>query len=314
MSPEILQVGRLSPGGEAKIHAAFNVSLLADQHNQETFLKTDGHRFHGLITIAPLGASQALMSRLPNLKVIACRGIGLEKIDFNYTRTHGIAVSWTPDVLTDCVADIGMGLIIDTARGISASDRHVRAGLWPKGVFPLATKVSGKKLGILGLGKIGQAIGRRAAGFGMEIRYHNRNRLIGCPYAYEPSAESLAAWCDFLMVAVSGGAHTRHLVNRQVLTALGPKGFVFNVARGSVIDEAALIEALQSKTIAGAGLDVYENEPHVPKALQGLDNVVIAPHIGSGTHETRAAMEGLVLENLQSFFSTGKLVTPASKD
>ena len=254
MSPEILQVGRLSANGEARIHAAFNVTLLSGQHDQEAFLKAEGHRFEGLITIAPLGASQALMSRLPNLKMVACRGIGLEKIDFAHTQSRGIAVSWTPDVLTDCVADIGIGLILDTVRGISASDRHVRAGLWPKGAFPLATKVSGKRLGILGLGKIGQAIAQRASGFAMEIRYHNRNPLAGCPYVYEPSAESLAAWCDFLMVAVSGGPHTRHLVNRQVLSALGPQGFVFNVARGSVIDEAALIEALEQKTIAGAGL------------------------------------------------------------
>lgn len=310
MHPELLQVGRLSASGEARIHAAFNVCLLAGQHDQEAFLAAQGHRFQGLITIAPLGASEALMKRLPNLKVIVCRGIGLEKIDFRYTRAHGIAVSWTPDVLTDCVADLGMGLMIDTVRGISASDRHVRAGLWPKGAFPLASKVSGKKLGILGLGKIGQAIARRATGFSMHIRYHNRNPLPDCPYAYEASAESLAAWCDFLMVTVSGGPHTRHLVNRQVLAALGPKGFVFNVARGSVIDEAALIEALENKAIAGAGLDVYEHEPHVPKALHGLPNVVIAPHVGSGTHETRSAMEALLLDNLQAFFSTGRLVTP----
>ncbi len=310
MSPEILQVGRLSPNGEARIQADFKVTLLASQPDQEAFLKAEGHRFEGLITIAPLGASQALMSRLPNLKVIACRGIGLERIDFTHTNARGIAVSWTPDVLTDCVADLGMGLIIDTVRSISASDRHVRAGLWPKGAFPLATRVSGKRLGILGLGKIGQAIARRASGFDMEIRYHNRNPLVDCPYGYEPSAASLAAWCDFLMVAVSGGPHTQHLVNAQVLTALGSKGYLFNVSRGSVIDEAALIQALEGGTIAGAGLDVYEHEPHVPKALQGLDNVVIAPHIGSGTHETRAAMEGLLLDNLRSFFSTGELITP----
>ncbi len=248
--------------------------------------------------------------QLPNLKVIACRGIGVEKVDLQAARERGIAVSSTPDVLTDCVADLGMGLMIDTARAISAADRYVRAGQWPKGPFPLATRFSGKKLGILGMGKIGRAIAQRAEGFQMQIRYHNRKPDPDCGYVWEPSAESLARWCDFLMVAVSGGPHSQHLVNQAVLAALGPSGFLFNVSRGSVIDEQALVKALTNKTIAGAGLDVYTQEPQVPEQLKALNNVVLAPHIGSGTHETRRAMEALVLENLQSFFSTGKVLTP----
>jgi lactate dehydrogenase-like 2-hydroxyacid dehydrogenase len=200
--------------------------------------------------------------------------------------------------------------MIDTVRAISAADRYVRAGQWPKGSFPLATRFSGKRLGILGLGKIGRAIAQRAEGFQMQIRYHNRKPDPNCGYVCESSAESLARWCDFLMVAVSGGPHSQHLVNQTVLAALGPAGFLFNVSRGSVIDEQALVDALIKKTIAGAGLDVYTQEPQVPERLKALNNVVLAPHIGSGTHETRAAMEALVLENLQSFFSTGKLLTP----
>jgi hydroxypyruvate reductase len=310
MNPEVLQVGRLSAGGEARIRAALPVTLLAEQTDCEKFLRSEGQRFNGLITIAPIGASRDLIMQLPNLKVIACRGIGVEKVDLQTARERGIVVSSTPDVLTDCVADLGMGLMIDTVRAISAADRYVRAGQWPNGPFPLATRFSGKKLGLLGLGKIGRAIAQRAEGFQMQIRYHNRQPDPHCSYAYEASAESLASWCDFLMVAVSGGPHSQHLVNRAVLAALGPTGFLFNVSRGSVIDEQALVDALTEKTIAGAGLDVYAQEPQVPEQLKAMNNVVLAPHIGSGTHETRAAMEALVLENLQSFFSTGKLLTP----
>jgi lactate dehydrogenase-like 2-hydroxyacid dehydrogenase len=310
MNPEVLQVGRLSAGGEARIRAALPVTLLAEQADYEKFLRSEGQRFNGLITIAPIGASRDLIMQLPNLKVIACRGIGVEKVDLQTARERGIVVSSTPDVLTDCVADLGMGLMIDTVRAISAADRYVRAGQWPNGPFPLATRFSGKKLGLLGLGKIGRAIAQRAEGFQMQIRYHNRQPDPHCSYAYEASAESLASWCDFLMVAVSGGPHSQHLVNRAVLAALGPTGFLFNVSRGSVIDEQALVDALTEKAIAGAGLDVYAQEPQVPEQLKAMNNVVLAPHIGSGTHETRAAMEALVLENLQSFFSTGKLLTP----
>ncbi len=310
MSPEILQIGRLSASGEACIRAALPVTLLAEQTDPEKFLRAEGQRFSGLITIAPIGASRDLITQLPSLKVIACRGIGVEKVDLQAARERGIAVSCTPDVLTDCVADLGIGLMIDTVRAISAADRYVRAGQWPKGSFSLATRFSGKRLGILGLGKIGRAIAQRAEGFQMQIRYHNRKPDPECSYVCESSAESLARWCDFLMVAVSGGPHSQHLVNQTVLAALGPAGFLFNVSRGSVIDEQALIDALIKKTIAGAGLDVYTQEPQVPEPLKALNNVVLAPHIGSGTHETRAAMEALVLENLQSFFSTGKLLTP----
>jgi lactate dehydrogenase-like 2-hydroxyacid dehydrogenase len=310
MTPAVLQIARLSGPSEEKINSRLNVTLLADQPNPDGFLASDGHRFNALITTAPVGASAKLMAKLPNLKVVACRGIGVEKVDLEYTRAHGIAVSCTPDVLTDCVADLAMGLIIDTARGMTASDRYVRAGRWPTGPFPLSTKVSGKKLGILGLGKIGNAIAKRAQAFEMDIRYYNRKPVAGSPYAYVDSMIGLAQWCDFLMVAVDGGPHTRQLVTKDVLAALGPKGFIFNISRGTVIDEAALIDALQNKTIAGAGLDVFLNEPRIDERFFAVDNVVLIPHAGSGTVETRAAMEGLVLENIESFFATGQLVTP----
>lgn len=310
MNPPVLQIARLSGPSEEKINARLNVTLLASQPNPDEFLERHGHEFQAVITTAPVGASAQLMAKLPNLKVVACRGIGVEKVDLDYARARGIAVSCTPDVLTDCVADLAIGLIIDTARGMTASDRYVRSGRWPSGNFPLATKVSGKKLGILGLGKIGKAIAKRAEAFDMDIRYHNRRPVEDCKYGYAPSMLELAQWCDFFMVAVDGGSQTRNLVTKDVIDAIGPKGFIFNISRGTVIDEAALIEALQNKTIAGAGLDVFVNEPNINPAFFTMDNVVLIPHTGSGTVETRGAMEGLILENIESFFSTGQLVTP----
>ncbi|HYN62969.1 MAG TPA: NAD(P)-dependent oxidoreductase, partial [Candidatus Limnocylindrales bacterium] len=187
------------------------------------------------------------------------------------------------------------------------SDRFVRRGDWLKGQFPLATSIARKRLGILGMGRIGRVIARRASGFDMEVRYHNRREVPGSDYGYEPTLESLAKWADFLVIASAGGAETRKLVSAQVLEALGPKGFLINISRGSVVDEAALLDALKHQRIAGAGLDVFEDEPKVPEAFFALDNVVLLPHIASATHETRQAMADLVAENLESFFASGKV-------
>ncbi len=222
----------------------------------------------------------------------------------------GVVVTNTPDVLTDCVADLAMALLVDVARGISAGDRYVRAGRWPKGAMPLATKASGKRLGIVGLGRIGRAIATRAEGFDMQIRYHNRRQSPDSPYGYEKSLEDLARWCDFLMVATAGGETTRGLVSAAVIDALGPAGFLVNIARGSVVDEPALVSALAGKRIAGAALDVFADEPRVSEALIAMDNVVLTPHIASATTETRAAMGQLVLDNLASFFRDGHALTP----
>ena len=223
---------------------------------------------------------------------------------------RGIPVGYTPDVLNDCVADLAMGLMLDVARGISAADRYVRQGGWLKARYPLGHRVSGRRLGIVGLGRIGRTIARRAGGFDMDIRYHSRKPVAGVAFAHEPSLVSLAQWCDFLVVIVSGGPATRHLVSAEVIEALGPGGYLVNVSRGSVVDEAALVDALVNRRIAGAGLDVFEDEPRVPQALMALDNVVLLPHLASGTNETRQAMADLVLANLHSWFDHGRLVTP----
>jgi lactate dehydrogenase-like 2-hydroxyacid dehydrogenase len=231
-------------------------------------------------------------------------------VDVEHARKRGILVTNTPDVLTDCVADLAIALVIDVARGVTSGDRYVRAGKWLKGPMPLATKVSGARLGILGLGRIGRAIAARAEGFDMEIRYHNRRQVPDSPYGYERTLEDLARWCDFLVVATAGGESTRGLVSAQVLEALGPEGFLVNIARGSVVDEPALVEALAARRVAGAGLDVFADEPNVPGPLLALDNVVLTPHIASATTDTRAAMGQLVLDNLAAFFETGRVLTP----
>ncbi len=308
--PRILQTTGVLASLQEQLTATYDCHVLSQQADPKAFLAGQGAGFDALVTSGKAGADAALVDALPNLKVAAHFGVGYDAVDVDHIKRRGIPFSNTPDVLNDCVADLAMGLVIDAARGMSASDRFVRRGEWLKGQFPLATRVSGKRMGILGLGRIGQTIARRATGFDMEIRYHSRNKVAGVAWGYEPSLEELARWCDFLIVVVAGGAATRHLVSARVLDALGPNGYIVNVSRGTVIDEAALVKALVEKRIAGAGLDVFDDEPTVPTELMALDNVVLLPHIGSATHDTRKAMGDLVFANLQAFFANGRLLTP----
>ena len=295
---------------EARLAERYTLHRLHEQPDASAFLAVHGAEIDGIVAPAPVGASASLIEALPNLRVIAGFGVGYDRVDEAAAVRRGVKVSNTPDVLNECVADLAFALLLDVARGVSAADRFVRRGDWQKGRFPLTTRVAGKRLGVLGLGRIGRAVARRAEGFGMAVAYCNRQQLPDVPYAWHRSPVDLARWCDFLVVAAAGGESTRHLVDREVLAALGPGGMLVNVARGSVVDEAALIEALQQRLVAGAGLDVFENEPQVPAALRVLDNVVLTPHIASGTEETRAAMADLVVENLAAFFSSGRLLTP----
>lgn len=307
MQPKVLQYGRLMPVLERQLAEAFDLHRLADQSDPGAFLVSRGGEFVGLATGG--FADAALISALPALKVISSFGVGVDKIDLAEAGRRGILVGNTPDVLNDCVADLAIGLVIDVARGMSASQRHLRRGDWPKANYPLQRRVSGKRMGIVGLGRIGKAIARRASAFQMELRYHNRRPVADASMPYEASLLDLARWADFLVIIVPGGAATRRLINAAVLDALGPEGFLVNVARGSVVDEPALVRALKDKRIAGAGLDVFENEPHVPAELMQLDNVVLLPHVASATHETRAAMAQRVFDNLQAFFAHGRLVS-----
>ncbi|HSH91138.1 MAG TPA: 2-hydroxyacid dehydrogenase [Ramlibacter sp.] len=311
MKPRVLQNSRMLPAVEAELLEAFDLHPLWKETDPAGFLARHGAEFTGVVTGSMTGASGALMRALPSLQVIANYGVGYDKIDLDAARQRGVAVSNTPDVLTDCVADAAFGLVLDVARGLSAADRFVRRGDWRPGVmFPLSRRVTGKRLGIIGLGRIGQAIAERSTGFSMEVRYHSRRPVPDARWTYEKSLSSLAEWSDFLVVACAGGAATHHLVSADVLSALGLKGFLVNIARGSVVDEHALVAALVEKRIAGAGLDVFEHEPSVPKELLALDNVVLLPHMASGTHETRMAMGRLMIDNLRSWYAHGKLLTP----
>ncbi|RAP64781.1 hydroxyacid dehydrogenase [Achromobacter sp. HZ01] len=313
----IIQVGSLagSPTANQNLAERYDVVELWKYPDRKAALAEHGKGITAVVTSANHGADAELINALPDLKAICSWGVGYETIDIQAAKQRGVQVSNTPDVLTDCVADLAWGLLIAGARRMGQGERFVRAGLWGSGQvhgsIPLGLRVSGKKLGIVGLGRIGEAIARRGAGFDMDIRYHNRRKRDDVPYGYEASLTGLAEWADFLVVATVGGAGTRHLVNRDVLEALGPDGIVVNIARGPVIDEAALVAALQAGKLGCAALDVFEHEPKVPEALMTSDKAVVLPHIGSATLETRLSMENLVLENLQAFFETGKVVTPA---
>jgi lactate dehydrogenase-like 2-hydroxyacid dehydrogenase len=298
------------PSLEKQLAEAFDLTRLADQSDAKAFLAARGREFVGLATGG--FADAALIESLPSLKVISSFGVGVDRIDLKAAAARGIPVGNTPEVLNDCVADLAIALMIDVARGIGASERYLRAGQWPKAPYPLQRRMSGKKLGIVGLGRIGHAIAKRALAFEMDIRYHNRRAVMDTSIAHEPSLVELARWSDFLLLMVPGGAATHHLVNDAVLDALGPEGYLINIARGSVVDEPALVRALKDKRIAGAALDVFEHEPQVPAELMAMDNVVLVPHIGSATVETRAAMAQRVFDNMKSFFDTGKLISQAT--
>lgn len=254
---------------------------------------------------------RALMDQLPALEIVSIMGVGYDGVDVAAALERRIPVTHTPGVLNDEVADLAIGLMLSAARRIPLADRYVRAGRWAKeGPMPLARKVTGARLGIVGLGRIGQAIASRAEAFDMSIAYTGRTAKAELAYTFYPSAQALAAQVDFLIVITPGGAGTRHLINADVLKALGPEGYLINVARGSVVDEAALVEALQKGVIAGAALDVFEKEPHPLEALWAMDNVVLTPHMASATVQTRHAMADLAVNNLRAHFEGLALFTP----
>lgn len=305
--PRVLQYGKMPLTQlDAELAQAYEVSILCEQPDPERFLAEHGGRFEYAVTSAAMGLPAHVVDALPHLKFVSSFGVGFDALDKDALLRRGARVGYTPGVLDDCVADLAFALLLDVTRGLSESDRFVRRGGWSQGRFGVRTRASGKRLGIFGMGRIGSAVARRASGFDMEVAYHNRRPVEGSPHQYQPSLLELARWADILVITAAGGEGTRHLVNAEVLAALGPQGFLVNVARGSVVDEAALADALESKRIAGAGLDVFEDEPRPLPALLALDNVVLAPHIASGTHETRRAMADLVLHNLQQFIATGR--------
>jgi lactate dehydrogenase-like 2-hydroxyacid dehydrogenase len=277
--------------------------------DEASFLSALAGKVEGMAVGGHRPIDGKLMDALPKLKIIANFGVGVDSIDLAAAKARGIAVTNTPDVLTDEVADLAMALMLDAARGLSMGDRFVRAGKWLKGGMPLQHCVRGKTLGILGLGRIGSAIARHGEHFGMHILWTGRNAKPQAPWPFVPSLVELARQSDFLVIATPGGGETFHLVNAEVLAALGAKGTLINIGRGSVVDEAALVDALKSGALGHAALDVFEREPNVPNALLAMENVVLLPHIGSATLETRAAMGQLMVDNLLAHFAGRPLLT-----
>ena len=309
MKLDLLLICPLFPATMAQLDAVYTVHRYDLAADKEAFVAELTDRVTAAATAGHEGMSVALMRSFPKLKLIACFGVGVDGIDIAAARKLGIAVTNTPEVLTECAADNALALILSTMRRTVFNDKFVRAGKWRNGDAPLAEKVSGSRLGIIGLGRIGKAIAERAAAFGMKIAYHSRHHQSGIAYDYYARPVDLARYVKILVVACPGGKETERIVSREVIEALGVDGYIINVSRGSTVDEPVLIDALANGRLAGAGLDVFAAEPNVPDALLKLDNVVLQPHVSSATHWTRAAMGQLVVDNLEAFFAGKPLLT-----
>ena len=304
MRPEILLVEPMMPEIESRLDASYQVHRYYAAKDKAAFLKPIAANTRGIATGGRLGASKELIEALPRLEIIAINGVGTDAVDMESARIRSVRVTTTPGVLTNDVADLGMTLLLAVFRQLCTGDRFVRARRWLRNEsLPLAYSATGKRLGIFGLGRIGRAIAQRATGFEMSIAYHDLQPFADVPYEYEPTLVGLAARSDALIVAASADAQSRGVVNAAVLDALGPNGVLINVARGSIVDEPALVAALVSGRLGGAGLDVFVHEPDVPEVLLGLENVVLQPHRASATIEARRAMGEIVLQNLEAQFA-----------
>lgn len=309
-TPPVLAYGHLNPYLEAELGRRFTLHRLPADANPAT-LSDDARQSRALVSFGSVGAPAAIMDALPALELIALFSVGYDRVDVDHAHAKGIRLTNTPDVLTDDTADLAVGLLYATVRNIAVNDRLVRSGAWSKGQSPaLSGRVTGSRIGILGLGRIGRAIAKRLEPVAGEILYHNRRQAADAPWRYIADRIDFARQCDVLMVATSGGPEAAQLVDAAMLDALGPEGVIVNISRGSVIDEDALVAALAQGRIAGAGLDVFANEPHVPEALFAMDHVVLQPHQGSATRHTRRAMADLVLANLDAWFAGRPLATP----
>jgi lactate dehydrogenase-like 2-hydroxyacid dehydrogenase len=305
----VLVVGPLNPLAVAGLTSATNTLLLPEGPDQAAFLERHAGDIEGLVLARAIDTT--FVDRFPKLRIIANFGVGYDNLPTAHCAARSIIVTHTPHVLTDDVADTAIGLMLMAVRRFSAAERYLRAGRWEsEGMFPLTQSLQNRRLGILGFGRIGKAIAARAAGFSVSIAYHDIAAVPGVSYAYFGSARELAEASDILIAILPGGPTTMRIVNAEVLKALGPDGIFVNVGRGTAVDQPALITALQAGTIAGAGLDVYESEPGVPQALLDMEQVVLLPHVASGSNATRQAMSRLVVDNVSAFFSTGRALTP----
>ena len=310
---DILTLLDFPPVTDQRLREHFTVHDLHKAADPEAFLAEMAPKIRGIATMGHLPCREDLIARLPELEIISCFAVGVDGVDVAAASKRDVIVTNTPAVLNDCVADLAMGLTIATLRQIPQADRFVRTQEWlgpsGPGSYPLTRSLKGKTMGILGLGRIGLETATRAQAFGMKIAYHNRNRRDDVDFDYYDTPEKLARAADVVVVLCPGGAATRHVVNKAVLDALGPDSFLVSISRGSCVDEAALVDALVNRRIAGAAMDVYENEPAVPEVLKTLDNVVLAPHMGSATIETRKAMGDLMIDNLIAHFAGKPVLT-----
>jgi hydroxypyruvate reductase len=309
VKPVVLSVAHLPEFLTDRLRAAFDLHDRVHERDPAAF-EAIAPKVRGIVASGEARVTRDLLARLPAAEIIAVFGVGYDGIDLDATRDRRLTVTNTPEVLTDDVADLALGLILAVSRELLPADSHLRSGQWADGPYRLTRKVSGARLGIFGLGRIGRAIAQRAEGFGMRIAYTDRNEIPGVEYAFFPTAREMAAQVDFFVVSAYGGPATRGLINAEVLNALGPDGVLVNVARGSVVDEPALVAALRAGRIRGAGLDVFADEPNVPHELLAMENVVLTPHVASGTLQTRTAMADLAYANLAAHFAGKPVLTP----
>ncbi len=302
------------------LDARYRVHKLWLETDKEATLTRIASGIRAVATGAPILAedmvypiSAALMQRLPKLEIVANLGVGYDNVDARWAGDHHICVTNTPDVLTEETADTAFGLALNAVRQFPRAERYLRDGKWLQKPFELTASLRGRTMGILGLGRIGQAIARRAEAFGVKVIYHSRNEAPDVPYPYVPSVLELARRSDILMIVVPGGPATMNMVDKAVLEALGPQGVLINIARGTIVDETALIEALRNRTILTAGLDVFAEEPHVPPELIQMDHVVLLPHVGSASQVTRDAMSQLQVDNLDAWFAGRDVLTPVAE-
>jgi lactate dehydrogenase-like 2-hydroxyacid dehydrogenase len=311
MKPSMLLVGNATPRMMEQMVDHFVIHKLAEIDDLAAFIGEKGPTIEAIATNGHDGVKPELMAALANLKVISCFGVGYDAIDATRAAEQGILVTHTPNVLNNDVANTAIMLMLAVSRCLVRDDNWVRSGNWKnRGAAPLTRSIEGKPVGLLGMGRIGRKIAEKLQAFDCDVVYHSRNEKPDIPYHYHDDLTDMAGKVDYLVVITPGGAATHHLVDRRVIEALGPAGTLINIARGSVVDETELVNALEDGRLGGAGLDVFENEPDVPEPLLGMDNVVLTPHVGSATVETRQAMGDLTVENLVRFFSEGTVTSP----
>ena len=315
MSVDVLAPKPMMPMIIEGLRASSTLHCLWEKDDPDAYLRANAAKFQAIATGGHIKVDGAYMSQFPNLKIVANFGVGYDTVDAKWAGQHGIIVTNTPDVLTEEVADTALGLLIMTMRELSQSERYLRAGKWvSEGAYPLThNTLRGKKLGILALGRIGKAIATRCEAFGLTIVYHTRTEQKDVPYTYYPTLKGMAQDVDILMSVAPGGAATHHIINAEILEALGPTGVLINIGRGSVVDEQALIRALRDKKIFSAGLDVFDDEPNVPAELIAMDNIGLLPHVGSASHHTRNLMGQRVVDNIKAFIAGKSPVSPVAE-